>query len=371
MNTPRPDLSTTGAHPEADGDDGIAMLAARVEDCLRAHEASRGAALVVALSGGGDSVALLHAVLALGQQTGARVRALTVDHGRTPGSAARADDVRAQAMAAGAAAQVITLSPPPGPGQQAMRRARHAALAGAVRGLGAPAVLLMAHTLDDQIETLLMHRPTLLMAARAACPVWPEGQGVVVVRPLLGVSRAALRAVLRGAGAGWIEDAANDDPRFTRTRARQTATGLEAGQRAALEARVARLMAHRVTLEADSLALAGVMTREAAPVRWTLPWDAMMDTPEATRRYFLARAATAMGAVPAIARSGDVGAAWQHLAAGGGARTLAGCRLARREGRTGDRLELTRAPRPRGGAPAPCAGAEDSRFHRLAGLFGA
>src|SRR5205085_8990913 len=59
----------------------------------------------------------------------------------------------------------------------------------------------------------------------APSPAWPEGRGVFLLRPLLGVRRAAIREWLEGRGERWIDDPANEDPRFARARARRQAPG--------------------------------------------------------------------------------------------------------------------------------------------------
>jgi len=82
----------------------------------------------------------------------------------------------------------------------------------------------MAHTADDAAEADLMRAEgSTLGRVRewAPSPAWPEGRGLMLLRPLLGERRETLRAWLRDQGADWIEDPANADPRFGRSRARQ------------------------------------------------------------------------------------------------------------------------------------------------------
>ena len=66
------------------------------------------------------------------------------------------------------------------------------------------------------------------MAPLAPVPLWPEGRGLMLARPLLGARREALRKMLRARGAEWIEDPANADPAFERVRARAALSALEA-----------------------------------------------------------------------------------------------------------------------------------------------
>src|SRR5512145_1318327 len=181
----------------------------------------------LALSGGGDSVALLHLMI---DQIGApRVRAAVVDHALRAGSAADARRAHAFARALGVEAAVVTLAWPSAGAkraQRAARQARYAALCDRARAIGAR-VIAAAHTADDQAETVLMRaaagsnwRGLAGMAPLAPVPLWPEGRGLVLARPLLGARREALRTMLRARGAEWIEDPANADPTFERVRAR-------------------------------------------------------------------------------------------------------------------------------------------------------
>jgi tRNA(Ile)-lysidine synthase len=104
----------------------------------------------------------------------------------------------------------------------AARRARHALLAEAARAAGAR-VILMGHTADDVAESALIRRDTPShgrLETWAPSPVWPEGRGLFLLRPLLAARRAELRALLTAEGLGWLEDPANTDPRFARSRAR-------------------------------------------------------------------------------------------------------------------------------------------------------
>ncbi len=190
--------------------------------------------LLIALSGGGDSVALMH--LCAEHIGAARLRAIVVDHALRTGSAADALRAKAFADALGVAAEIVTLVWPHGPrsGQQAARLARARALCDAARIHGAR-FIAMAHTADDQAETVLMRasagstwRGLAGIAPMAPAPVWPQGRGIMLARPLLHVRRADLRGVLRARGADWVEDPANANPRFERVRVRARLAALEA-----------------------------------------------------------------------------------------------------------------------------------------------
>jgi tRNA(Ile)-lysidine synthase len=181
-----------------------------------------GAGVAVAVSGGADSLALLHALRALAGPRRWRLAVVTVDHGMRPGSAADAAFVADHAKALGLPARVCTLTPgdlarhrAAGP-EGAARAARYQALWPAADELGCP-WLATGHTLDDQAETVLLQ---LLRGAG------PDGLAAMAVRtgrllrPLLGVRRAETRACCAAAGLAWREDPTNagDGPLRNRVR---------------------------------------------------------------------------------------------------------------------------------------------------------
>src|SRR5690606_4156859 len=110
-----------------------------------------------------------------------------------------------------------------GPGLTARARAaRHGLIAEAARAAGARVVLL-AQTADDVAEADWMRaRGSTLGRVRewSPSPVWPQGRGLMLLRPLLDERREGLRDYLRARGQGWVEDPANGDERFGRSRAR-------------------------------------------------------------------------------------------------------------------------------------------------------
>jgi tRNA(Ile)-lysidine synthase len=183
------------------------------------------APVTVGLSGGGDSLALLVFALDWARAAGRTVLALTVDHRLNPDSARWTAEAGAKARALGADWRALEWSgPKPSTGlPAAARRARHALLAEAARAVGA-SVVLLGHTADDVAESALIRRETPSHGGLrdwAPSPVWPQGRGVFLLRPLLAVRRRALRDVLSAGGMGWLDDPANADTRFARPRARQ------------------------------------------------------------------------------------------------------------------------------------------------------
>ncbi len=174
--------------------------------------------LGLAVSGGGDSLAMLH----LAVEAGGKVQVATVDHGLRPGAAIEAAGVGRVCEELGVRHEVLHWQwDRKGNLQDAARRGRRAALAAwALRqGLGAVA---LAHTRDDVAETFVMRlaRGAGVDGLAAMAARWQEA-GVTWVRPLLGVSRAELRDYLTGIGQTWVEDPSNDNDRFDRVRVRK------------------------------------------------------------------------------------------------------------------------------------------------------
>ena len=191
------------------------------------------APLALGLSGGGDSVALLHEVMDWATQRGRRVLALTVDHRLNPQSADWTRFAGEVARGRGADWQALSWDEAKGgAGVTARARAaRHGLLAAAARAAGAK-VLMLAHTLDDMAESeVLRGQGSTLGSLRewSPSPVWPEGREVMLFRPMLGERRETLRDALRARAQVWIEDPANADMTYGRSRARASLKGALAG----------------------------------------------------------------------------------------------------------------------------------------------
>jgi tRNA(Ile)-lysidine synthase len=183
--------------------------------------------LAVALSGGGDSLALALIAAAWAKAVRRPLLVLTVDHRLHRDSAAWTARCAATAQRLGAEFRALAWDgdKPDAGLPAAAREARHRLLADAARAAGAQ-VILMGHTADDVAEARRMRvagSTTPEPREWAPSPAWPQGRGVFLLRPMLGVARADLRAWLSARGERWIDDPANDDLRFARARARREA----------------------------------------------------------------------------------------------------------------------------------------------------
>ena len=212
------------------GDSVVDRVHGEVEAALRGA-AGGASSLVVAVSGGPDSMALLHALLHLRGRLGLSLRGAHLDHGLR-GDAGAADaafvvdvfdaagvpyDVEKAEVGTYRAAHRLSL-------EQAARDVRYAFLARVYREHGADAVAL-GHTADDQVETILMHIVrgsglTGLRGMEASSTRRVGGTEVRFVRPLLGLPRSDTEAHCRALGLRPRTDESNRSPEFTRNRIR-------------------------------------------------------------------------------------------------------------------------------------------------------
>jgi tRNA(Ile)-lysidine synthase len=293
-----------------------------VEEALREEEASvlfdgleNLSGLVLAVSGGPDSTALLLMAARWAQQRkklkkpAPALLAITIDHGLRPQAAREARAVKQLARRLGVPHRTLRWSgKKPAAGlQEVARLARYRLLASAAARSGYKHILT-AHTLDDQAETVLFRLArgsgmTGLagMARITPLPVLPQRQ-IFLVRPLLGIAKARLLATLAAGGIGYSEDPTNRDPRFTRARLRALMPALA-----------------REGLDARGLArLSGRMRRAEAAIEFAVDAAAAaLSPPPWAPRGPIAFAAVLFGRLPAevglrllgraIAQVGDEG----------------------------------------------------------------
>jgi tRNA(Ile)-lysidine synthase len=317
--------------------------------------------LVIAVSGGPDSTALLWLVSRWRKslKQGPKLVAVTVDHGLRKEAKREAAQVAKLARRLGLSHKTLRWQGrKPATGLQAAARgARYRLLAAAANDLGARAMLI-AHTLDDQAETVLIRltRGSGIggLAAMARTSHVPGGE-IMLVRPLLDVPKARLVAALRKARVAYADDPTNRDPRFARPRLRAAMPALE---REGLDARRLALLARRARRAERALeAAAGEAWRELAPGPWAehgpfeFPAEGYSGLPEEVSIRLLGRAIAAAGDEGPV-ELGKLEALHAALAAAPPdqtfRRTLAGAMV----GRAGDRLTVERAP-PRRSRAAP------------------
>ncbi|MCG6857659.1 MAG: tRNA lysidine(34) synthetase TilS [Salaquimonas sp.] len=201
--------------------------------------------VTLAVSGGGDSIALLLLAHGWAQANNVTLHAVTVDHGLRPEAAAEAAFVAS--LCEGLGIDHTTLGwegiKPFSGIAEAARRARYDLIGEFASAIGSD-LILTAHTADDQAETVFMramrearaaagkadaefsHEPVSLGRGMAGMSrIALLSNGLILGRPLLGTSRADLRAYLVSIPQGWVEDPTNEDVTFERVRVRKTLAG--------------------------------------------------------------------------------------------------------------------------------------------------
>ncbi len=209
--------------PSGDPPPALADLVQPFVAACRQLGVTDGATIVLAVSGGPDSVALLHLGVLAAPSTGWHLRVAHLDHALRADSAADARFVAVVASDLGLPVDVrrtdvAALAADRGEGlEEAGRVARYAYLAELLADAPPGAVAMTAHTLDDQAETVLLHlaRGSGLAGLAGIAP-----RRGPLARPLLGMRRGTLRTALDAAGIPYRLDASNADPRFARNRAR-------------------------------------------------------------------------------------------------------------------------------------------------------
>ncbi len=179
--------------------------------------------LGLAVSGGSDSLAMLHLYAQWADQNNVTLRVATVDHGLRAAAVKEAAWVAGQCQELNISHDVLQWISPDNVRnvQSTARTARYGLLADWAVSAGLDAIAI-GHTIDDQAETFLMRlaRGSGVDGLSAMRRDWHD-RGVRWVRPLLDVTRARLRDMLQAGGQTWIDDPSNDDTQFDRVKARQ------------------------------------------------------------------------------------------------------------------------------------------------------
>ena len=198
----------------------VAAVRAAVSDFFDHHPVSDGSLVLVALSGGADSLALAAATRFVATKRGLRAGAIIVDHGIQPGSAELAASVSETAISLGldpVEALRVVVGAEGGP-EAAARDARYEALRSAAERFGA-VLVVTGHTRNDQAETVL------LGLARGSGPGSLRGMAErdgLIGRPLLDVTRESTHAAALAEGVAPWDDPHNSDERYSRVRVRHT-----------------------------------------------------------------------------------------------------------------------------------------------------
>ncbi len=218
-----------------------------------------GGGLGLAVSGGGDSVALLHLAALWARNAGVRLEVASVDHRLRPESAEEAHGVAIESATLGLPCAVLRWEGAVGRGnlQARAREARAGLLSGWAEDRRLAAIAT-GHTRDDQAETVLMRLARGSgVDGLSGIPARARRAGALWLRPLLDVGRAELRAWLSARGVVWRDDPSNMAVRFDRVRARQAlATLSDLGIDApGLAATAAHMMRARAALESMARAI--------------------------------------------------------------------------------------------------------------------
>lgn len=297
--------------------------------------------LAVAVSGGSDSLALALLARDWARARGGSVRALHVDHGLRPESTEEAARLAGWLAAHGIPCRVLVWSGPH-PARRLQETARAARLALLETACAETGILhlLLAHHARDQGETVAMR------AARRSGPDGLAGMAAIretarvrLLRPLLAVSKARLRATLEAMGQPWLEDPSNRDPRFERARLRRA--GARGAPDVAVLAAAGRERARR------EAALAGLAARIVRPDpargRLELCAGGLEAAPPDLARALLRRAVATVGKSRYPPAPAAVERLLRALFAGRAIRlSLGGCWISRR----GDRVRLEPEQRP-------------------------
>ncbi len=269
-----------------------AVAAVRIAVRRALADVEPGRTVVVACSGGADSLALLAATIFEARRGAWRVVGATVDHGLQEGSATHAAHVVEQMAALGAdetvTATVRVQAAGQGP-EAAARQARYAVLGQLAERFDADMVLL-GHTRDDQAETVLLG---LARGSGGRSLAGMRRSFDRFVRPLLDVPRADTVTACQVEGVAFWEDPHNDDPGYARVRVRRTVLPVLEEQ---LGPGIAATLARTADQLRDDMDLLDDVAEAAYAGLRDLPVDGLHAQPTPLRRRVLRLAALDAGA---------------------------------------------------------------------------
>lgn len=281
----------------------------------------------LAVSGGGDSMAMLHLAAGWARVFGVRLHVVTIDHGLRDESAAEAAMVAAECAGLDLAHDTLKWTGWDGQGnlQEAARRARLRLID---EWRGDCAHVLMAHTRDDQAETVLMRLARGSgVDGLAGMAALRDAGGFAIVRPLLDVSRDSLRHYLTTLHIPYVDDPSNDDPTYARVRMRQL-IGAEGLDTKTLTETAQRLQDARVALERRAFESASALQiHDPAFIgSVVLDRDGFASLDKETQLRILAASIQFVSNCPYRPRYAPLCDLLQRILAGGGA-TLQGCQI--------------------------------------------
>jgi tRNA(Ile)-lysidine synthase len=314
--------------------------------------------LALAVSGGPDSLAMMHlaAEWRAGRGAGPELHMLTVDHGLRPSSRDEAIMVGKLAAALGLPHTILSWQAH-GEARSALqaraRAARYDLMAAYCHANDIPA-LATAHTLDDQAETFLMRlKRGSGLDGLAAIPLLGLWSGIALERPLLEVAKARLIATLDARGIDFVSDPSNADLRFERARVRGSASALAAlglaPEALALSAR--RLRRARAALDHAATSFRAASS-ELSPAGYAVvDREALLAAPEEIALRALARLIALVGGGEEPLRLAKLEALLASLAADARthpvkAHTLGRCRIGPHKGQLGIFREMRASALP-------------------------
>ncbi len=314
---------------------------------------ARRSGVILAVSGGGDSVALLLAYADWLQARPDRPFSLvaTIDHGLRADSRTEAETVGRWCAGLGLSHDIVDIAPiDPGRNvQDQARRARYDALMRLAARRGCDTILT-AHHRDDQAETLLIRlaRGSGVDGLSAMAPE-TEWSGIAVMRPFINIAKERLLATLEARGHPFFDDPSNESDRFLRTRLRKMMPQLarDGLTRERLAATAARLRRARTALEIvtlDHLDRSAVLDPGGFA---TVDSHALVDAPEEIALRALSRLVLTVGGGPYPTQIEKIEGLYERILVGNGKRfagaTLGGCRIVPERGRLLFVRELGRA----------------------------